>query len=297
LLSQRTGDPAPPGDPLALALTRKARAGAPGALEDRALAEGPGWRVRDVVCTSGPRDLPFEERHGAASVSLVLSGHFVYRGGRGAALMAPGALLLGSPGHSFECSHDHGEGDRCLSFQLDAEPFERVAGETGAVRAAFDADRLPPLRALAPLVARARLALARQDCFEEIALELAGAALRAAAGAAPGAASGAVDASRIARVLRRLEARSAEPHPLSELARGAGLSKYHFLRAFKRATGVTPHQWLLRARLRDAAQRLATSRAPVTEIALAVGFDDLSHFIRSFRAEFGASPARYRARA
>jgi AraC family transcriptional regulator len=52
---------------------------------------------------------------------------------------------------------------------------------------------------------------------------------------------------------------------------------------------------LLRARLRDAAQRLRTGRDPVTEIALDVGFDDLSNFIRSFRAEFGVSPGRYRA--
>jgi AraC-like DNA-binding protein len=59
-------------------------------------------------------------------------------------------------------------------------------------------------------------------------------------------------------------------------------------------TGVTPHQWLLRARLRDAAQRLASTRTPVTNVALDVGFDDLSNFTRSFRTEFGASPREYR---
>ena len=72
------------------------------------------------------------------------------------------------------------------------------------------------------------------------------------------------------------------------------MSPYHFLRTFKRVTGVTPHQWLLRARLREAARRLAASRAPVTDIALDVGFEDLSNFMRSFRAEFGVSPRRYR---
>jgi AraC-like DNA-binding protein len=97
-------------------------------------------------------------------------------------------------------------------------------------------------------------------------------------------------------VLRRLEAQTAELHPLSDLARTAGLSPYHFLRVFKGVTGVTPHQWLLRARLREAAHRLATSRAPVTEIALEVGFDDLSNFIRTFRAEYGVPPSRYRGR-
>jgi AraC-like DNA-binding protein len=97
-------------------------------------------------------------------------------------------------------------------------------------------------------------------------------------------------------MLRDLEARFAEPQPLADLARRAGQSPYHFLRTFKAVTGVTPHQWLLRARLREAARRLATSHAPVTEIALDVGFEDLSNFIRTFRAEFGVSPRRYRGR-
>jgi AraC family transcriptional regulator len=103
------------------------------------------------------------------------------------------------------------------------------------------------------------------------------------------------DAARVAGVLRSLEARTAELLTLGDLARAAGLSRYHFLRTFKAVTGVTPHQWLLRARLRDAAERLVTSRAPVTEIALDVGFEDLSNFIRTFRTEFGVSPSRYRA--
>jgi AraC family transcriptional regulator len=76
----------------------------------------------------------------------------------------------------------------------------------------------------------------------------------------------------------------------------AGLSPFHFLRTFTRVTGITPHQWLLRARLHDAARRLVETRAPVTDIALDVGFDDLSNFIRTFRAEFGVSPTRYRGR-
>jgi AraC-like DNA-binding protein len=78
------------------------------------------------------------------------------------------------------------------------------------------------------------------------------------------------------------------------LARMAGLSPYHFLRAFKATTGVTPHQWLLRTRLRAAAERLAMTKASVTDIALEVGFEDLSNFTRTFRAEFGASPREYR---
>jgi AraC family transcriptional regulator len=94
--------------------------------------------------------------------------------------------------------------------------------------------------------------------------------------------------------MHQLEAHIAEPHTLANLASLARLSCYHFLRTFKRVTGITPHQWIMRARLREAARRLASSREPITEIALDVGFEDLSNFIRSFRAEFGISPRRYR---
>ena len=283
---------------MAAALARKVETGGPGAAQGRAVAAGDGWRVRDIVCTSGPRDRPFEEQQGSTSISLVLSGTFVYRSDRGSSLMSAGALVLGNAGETFECSHQHGEGDRCLSLQFDPELFERVAYDAGASRPAFDRDRLPPLRALARLTARARMAAVSDDSFEEIALELAGAVLQVAARARGGRATTPTrDPARIARVLRRLESRTAEPHTVADLARSAGLSRYHFLRTFKAVTGVTPHQWLLRARLRDAAERLATTRDPVTDVAFDVGFEDLSNFIRTFRAEFGASPGRYRATA
>ena len=284
-------------DPLASALLRKAQTGAPGVADERVTAAGDGWRVADIVCTSGPDDRPFEERQSATSISFVLSGMFVYRSDRGSSLLSAGSLLLINAGRAFECSHRHGEGDRCLSFQFGAELFARLAHEAGAARAVFDCDRLPPLRAFAALAARAQLVAGGQETFEEIALELAGAVVQEAGQARQGVAATSGDPARIARVLRYLELTTAAPHSLSELARVAGLSPYHFLRTFKSVTGITPHQWVLRARLRDAAQRLVTSRESITNIALDVGFEDLSNFIRSFRAEFGVSPRRYRATA
>ncbi|MEW6268166.1 MAG: AraC family transcriptional regulator [Thermodesulfobacteriota bacterium] len=283
-------------DPLAAALERKAIHGERGGATQRVLAAGDGWRVLDIVCTSGPADRPFEECQPRSSISLVLSGTFAYRGARGSSLLSPGALLLVNEGRPFECSHRHGEGDRCLSFQFESDLFERLAHDAGASRAVFEHDRVPPLRGLAPHVARAALAASGGDVLEELALELAGAALTIAAGTRRGAerAPSPAGVARVARVLRAMEADAAAPHALDDLARMAGMSRYHFLRTFKAVTGVTPHQWLLRARLRDAALRLATTGAPVTEVALDAGFDDLSNFIRTFRAEFGASPRTYR---
>jgi AraC family transcriptional regulator len=282
-------------DELAAALRRKAESGVPGTAVPRVLVAADSWRVVDIVCTSGPRDPSFEERQAWTSISLVLSGTFTCRSDGGRDLLSAGSWLLVNAEQTFECSHDHGEGDRCLSFQFHPELFERLAHDAGAAQARFPHHRLPPLRRLAPLTARAAAALEPCASLEEIALDLAGAALGLAyEGRPPPPAAG--DPARIAQVLRRLESHFEAPHSLSELAASVKLSPYYFLRVFKGATGITPHQWLLRTRLREAARRLATTGEAVTRIALDVGFEDLSNFIRSFRAEFGVSPGRYRTR-
>jgi AraC family transcriptional regulator len=282
-------------DPLTTALIRKERNGEPGASVSKVIGEGEGWRVLDIVCTAGPHDRPFEERHAWTSISLVMSGTFSHRSDRGSSLMSAGALMLGSFGRGFECSHQHGDGDRCLSFQFAQELFERIARDAGATSAALHHDRLPPLRALAPITARIATALIRRGRLEEIGLELAGTVVELDRDTHREIATPAArDRARIADVLHHLEAHVDDPHTLAKLANIGGLSRYHFLRTFKRVTGITPHQWMLRARLRKAARRLVASRDAITDVALDVGFNDLSNFIRSFRAEFGISPRQYR---
>jgi len=283
-------------EPLTAALKRKALWGEPGSAHNRVLAGGEGWRVVEVLCTSGPGDLSIEERYWSVAISLVLSGTFSYRSTRGSWLMSPGALLLGNAGHTYQCSHEHGEGDRCLSFQFDPALFENLARDSGVSKAQFSSGRVPPLRTTAQLTARAVTAMQMHDSFEELAVELAGTALRICQDLHPAPVAGTKRTEMcIAEVVRYLESGAVQSARLEDLARMAGLSRYHFLRAFKSVTGVTPHQWVLRARLRDAAHRLATSSSPVTEIALDAGFTDLSNFIRSFGAEYGVSPRKYRA--
>ncbi len=71
------------------------------------LASGPGWQVRDLVCNSGPGDRPFEEQHEAACIAVVTEGSFQYRTHDGAAVLVPGAVLLGAHGSCYECGHEH----------------------------------------------------------------------------------------------------------------------------------------------------------------------------------------------
>ena len=264
----------------------------------RRLAQGDGWSVADVVCSAGPRDRPFEEQHAGFSVAVVASGTFEYRSAAGRELMTPGSLLLGNAGLSFECSHAHGVGDRCVSFHFTAEYFERLASDAGAA-GLFCVPRLPPMRATSSLIARAIAqacaGLAGADpCWQELSIQLAAQALELADGVKPtgNAPPGAV--ARAARVARGIERDFAAELDLAGLARQAGLSPYHFLRSFQRAAGVTPHQFILRQRLREAARRLRGKAARVVDIALECGFRDLSNFNHAFRAEFGVSPRQFR---
>jgi AraC-like DNA-binding protein len=91
-----------------------------------------------------------------------------------------------------------------------------------------------------------------------------------------------------------IEAHSHESIELPDAAREAGLSAFHFLRVFAGVLGVTPHQYLVRCRLRHAARLLADDTRPITDVALDVGFADLSNFVRTFHRAAGVPPRRFR---
>ena len=91
-----------------------------------------------------------------------------------------------------------------------------------------------------------------------------------------------------------VEAHLSESMDLAELAAIAGLSVYHFARAFKQTAGVTPHHYLVHRRIERAQEMLARSGLPLSEIALAVGFSDQSHLARHFRQTLGVTPGQFR---
>jgi AraC-like DNA-binding protein len=96
------------------------------------------------------------------------------------------------------------------------------------------------------------------------------------------------------RVQEHVEAHLSESMDLAELAAIAGLSVYHFARAFKQSAGVTPHHYLVGRRIERAQAMLARSDLPLSEIALAAGFSDQSHLARHFRQMLGMTPGQFR---
>lgn len=267
--------------------------------EARRLDAGAGWKISDVVCMAGPLDTPFEEQHSLTSIAVVVSGTFQYRSSMGNELMTPGSLLLGNAGDCFCCGHEHGIGDRCVSFSYEAEVLERLGFDAGSAAVLFHVPRLPPSRTLAPIVAKALAFQAGDPGIdgEELGVEMAVMAIqmaRAASSPSARAESGAL--ARVSQVVRMIDDQPDIPHGLGNLAKLARLSPYHFLRTFESLTGATPHQYLMRARLRRAAFRLRMEPSRILDIALDCGFGDVSNFNRAFRAEFGVSPRVYRAR-
>ena len=265
----------------------------------RTLAAGDGWSVREVVCRAGPSDRPFEERHEGFSVSAVIEGSFTYRSEAGHGLLYPGALLLGNNGRCFECGHSHGVGDRCISLNVRDELFGEIAAAAASTsRFRFSVPSLPPSPKALPVVALMEALPARAPALrrEELVLGLIERVVGAMADRENfGAAPAAREARRVVEAIRMVETEAAQPVQLKDLAARAGMSKYHFLRVFRRLTGMTPYQYLLSARMRRAALELASSCRPVLAIALDSGFGDLSTFNHRFRAAFGATPTQYRA--
>jgi AraC family transcriptional regulator len=258
------------------------------------LFETSSLAVIDYRCTATPSDKPFVEHHSWFSLAYVRKGSFgCCTQGRSFDLV-PGSLFVGFPGDEYVCSHEHHVcGDECLSFSFAPEIADAIEGDALAWRSGV----LPPLAELMPL---GELAQGAAEGHNNLSLEEAGALLvsrflRVVSGKRKTlpAVQGRVR-TRIIETAVRIGRQSREKLSLDAMASWAGLSPFHFLRTFTRTLGLTPHQYLIRCRLADAARQLGVCEQPVTTIAFDVGFEDLSHFIRSFRRAAGIAPRRFR---
>lgn len=109
-----------------------------------------------------------------------------------------------------------------------------------------------------------------------------------------GAKAARVAPARLRRLFEYIEANLGGQLSVDCMASVAGLSPYHFCRAFKAETGTSPHRYVLAKRIESAAGLLKDRSVPLGDIAFAVGFADLSSFGKSFRRQFGMSPSRFR---
>src|SRR6478736_4610905 len=245
------------------------------------LLQGKSISVRAVPFKTAPGDKPFAERFACHSVSYVRKGSFGCRTrGRFFELVA-GSILVGHPGDEYMCTHDHVCGDECLSFFLSAELVEAI-GDRAGVWQICSAPPLPELMVLGELAQAA--ADGRSDIgLDEVGQVFASRFVEMVSGRprepVPTAAR---DRRRAVEAALWIDAHSHQQIDLEQAAGQAGISPFHFLRLFSSVLGVTPHQYLVRSRLRHAARLLADNDIPVTDVAYDVGFGDLSNFVRTF---------------
>ncbi len=250
--------------------------------------------VSEYRCAAGPRDAPFLERHEGFSISYVRQGSFGYRCRGEAFELVAGSVLVGHPGDEYVCTHDHhAGGDECLCFYLAPALVDALGGRPEAWRAGGVAP-LPQLVVLGELAQSA--AAGESDIgLDEVGILLASRCVALVSGRnRPRRGPGARDRRRAVEAALWIEAHAGEPIDLAAAASEMGLSPFHFLRLFADVLGVTPHQYLIRSRLRRAARLLADDARSITDIAFEAGFGDLSNFVRTFHRAAGVSPRGFR---
>jgi AraC family transcriptional regulator len=257
------------------------------------LLRGGSVSVMDFRCNAGPADRPFVELHESFSMSYARRGSFGYHARGKSFELVAGAVLVGRAGVEYLCTHDHGCGDECLSFALSPSLVDDlgIAGEFWRIGAIPPLAELVVLGELAQAAAEGRSAIG----LDEIGMLLATRCAEVVTGRNREAVgTSARDRRRAVETALWIDANSHEGIDLDCAAAIAGLSPFHFLRLFQRVLGVTPHQYLIRSRLRHAARLLADSQRSITEIAFDVGFRDLANFVRSFHRAAGISPREFR---
>ena len=249
--------------------------------------------VIDYRCDARPADAPVVEHHGGFSVSYVRKGSFGYRARGEAFELVAGSVLVGNAGDEYVCTHDHACGDECLSFQLTPALVEEV-GERAEI---WRTGCVPPL---AELMVLGELAQAAAEGRSDIGLDEAGLLfvtrfVEIVSGRKHKPLPVRVrDRRRAVEAALHIDACAHAPIDLETTAKAAGLSPFHFLRLFARVLGVTPHQYVVRSRLRRAARLLAEDGRPITDVAFDCGFGDLSNFVRTFHRAAGVSPRGFR---
>lgn len=225
--------------------------------------------------------------HQRAYFGFLLGGAYWEQLGRRAVSFAPLSVVFHPP-REVRCGAISDRGARLFHVELPDRWMERVR-ELGAVAdSALDHHG-------GPITARAR-ALYREFrhpdgasplVIEGVALEMLGALIR-------GAREDRSVAAWLRRAREHLDARALDAPTLADIAAEAGVSPIRLARAFRRAYGESPGDFVRRQRIRRACERLADPEVSLAAVAAELGFADQSHFTRVFRKMVGTTPGTWR---
>jgi AraC family transcriptional regulator len=275
----------------------------------RALFDSDTTRVVELIARPRSAALGPTEQQTLNVLALPLAGVFArHRGARRRVLATPDHGLLLSAGVPYRVSFPGALGDVCLMLAFSTTGLARLMPEAIA-RDGFDERSFDDHALLPPALMLGARRLHRQllqgEDRDALAVEEAVLGLLAGAlGAARRArgrlrAIGPIDPrARLRPVERAQEAITFQPDrpwTLQSLADVASVSPYHLAHAFRREVGTSLHQYVLRARLSRALERVVGSDDDLTAVALDSGFSSHSHFTARFHAHFGITPRALRA--
>jgi AraC-like DNA-binding protein len=264
--------------------------------EGLTVARWSGARPSDESCgaasSSGCHVLEVNLR--PTDVALTVDGVSVHDG-----KLAAGSVLLTQAGCIMEAQYR--SGCDLLHFFIPAGRFEallREAGNSGPCAAFGRADPDPVVSSLSrSLLSAGDVEGAAARLYAD---SVASAILARVLGRlGPGTGVGAAKRSGLLKWRRRrvvdfIDANLAEPIRLPDLARVAGLSRMHFAAQFRAATGMRPHEFVVRRRIERAQDLLRDSALPLSQVALGVGFQTQAHFTTVFRDRVHETPGRWR---
>lgn len=240
-------------------------------------------------------DDPDLEVADAWNIAFVRDGSFSMRVNGAARRLARGSVILKRPGLEFQCwHHEQCPSDLCVSITFSESSVSGLewawarpgweARETATPRLAYVDRRLAMVAAGADTFEMERWALGALVALEEDA--------GSAASRGPYAPC-ASDVDAIVEACRAIEAVPDARRSIADRAREVGLTSTRLTLAFRRYVGVSPHQFVVRCRLLKAAELLC-SGVSVTETCYRSGFENLSHFCRTFHRTFGMRPSQWR---
>lgn len=233
--------------------------------------------------------------HDDFGIGLVVSGGQISASGRGQVEAGPGNVITVNPGEVHDGTPVRGEPRQWHMFYLSPALINEIA-------AGLDVARATALEFHHPVMADGEAAsrfaavwrgIVGDDPARPSPLAAEETLLTCLHGLLGGRRDGrdtSLAANRIARLRAVIDDNVLGEHSLQSLAAEAGLSRFQTLRAFARATGLTPHAYLIERRT-QLARRLILAGNPLADAAAASGFADQSHMTRAFRARYGLTPA------
>jgi AraC-like DNA-binding protein len=234
--------------------------------------------------------------HEQFGIGVVERGGQLSHSGRGQVEAGPNDIITVNPGevHDGVPVGDGGRSWRILYFEPSA-----VAGAASDLREGACGD----FELTQPVVRNRRAGALVRELFaaatssgEALRLEELLLATLAAVGTSPRSVNSRRMRPEVERARAVIDDDPTSAITLADLAEASGLGRFQLLRAFARATGLTPHAYILQRRV-ELARRLVDAGEPLADAAIASGFSDQSHMTRAFASRFGLTPGAYAAAA